>query len=891
MNKFDNNPFIKRVGPSHGGLQCVDVAGLCSGRDKPLPYSLRVVLENTVRSGQSKNRKIISQLVDWSSSSGPLDVALDVSRVIFPDSSGLPALMDFAALRDVLVQKGLDPGVVEPVIPCDLVIDHSLIVDHHGNADAEALNIHREFERNHERYVFFKWAQQAFSNLNVVPPGMGIIHQIHLEYLAKVVAVEGDLAFPEFILGCDSHTPMVNALGVLGWGVGGIDAQSALIGEPYRIRIPGVVGVRFIGRLKEGVTTTDLVLLLTERLRKAGVVGDFVEFTGSALNDLSVPERATLSNMAPEYGATCGYFPIDAMTIEYLKETGRDPAHVKLVEQVTKAVGLFRDLCSPEPEFTRIIDIDLSSVESSIAGPFRPQDRLPLSRVPDAFRELVSRNKNDGGFSELPHKKHGVLAIAAITSCTNTSNPSVMLGAGMLARNAVAKGLRTPEYVKTSLAPGSRVVTAYLESANLINPLEKLGFFNVGYGCTTCSGKSGPINPDLEEQIVSDSLVACAVLSGNRNFEGRIHKSVRANYISSPMLVVAYALAGRIDINFDNEPLGFDKNQQPVFLKDVWPSDEDISECFGGTLDADSYVRNYANIFKGTSNWKKLKTPSGYVFNWSKNSTYIKRPPFFDDDFQSGRGVGKKDVKGARVLCRFGNSFTTDHITPSGEIPVSSQSGAYLLAQGVEPRDFNAYTMRRGNHEVLSRATFANQRVRNLLVKSTLGGVTHYFPENIEMPIYEAAQKYLENSIPVIVFAGRDYGMGSSRDWAAKGQALLGVKIVIAESFERIHRSNLVGMGILPAVFRDNESFDGLGLTGRETYEFEGICAAINHDQDIQVTAIDDQGHETKFLINADLFGIAERNLLLKGGIFPEILDQFLADKSKIPAMPVGEYV
>ena len=877
-----------------GLVSYTDLRPLFSGRADPLPYVLRVVLENLVRNGNASD-EIVESIAHWTPESPEMSVPISVSRVILPDSSGLPALMDLAALRGALVRKGLDAGAVQPKIPVDLVIDHSLLVDRAGSPDAEAFNVRREFERNGERYSFFKWAQQAFDNLRVVPPGMGIIHQVHIERLAKVIATENrngnTVAYPEFILGGDSHTPMVNALGVLGWGVGGIEAEAALLGKPYMIRIPRVVGVRLTGTLREGATTTDLVLKLTQELREIGVVGDFVEFTGPSLDTLTTPERATLANMAPEYGATVGFFPIDARTIDYLRQTGRDDEHIALVETAAKAIGIFRDPDAEEPAFSELIEIDLSGVEPSLAGPRRPQDRIAISDLGVGFRDLLEKSVKEGGFGVAPDQldkrasleidgrqceiRHGSIAVAAITSCTNTSNPSVMIGAGLLAKRAVERGLVPPVHVKTSLAPGSRVVTRYLREAGLLTQLEALGFHVVGYGCTTCSGKSGPLSEAMDRTIEDEGIVAAAVLSGNRNFEGRIHRRVRANYIASPMLVIAYALAGRVDINLEEDPIGQDPSGKPVFLSEIWPSNDEISEAMQGARDPALFKANYETIFDGTDLWQALKSPSGPLFPWPAGSTYLQEPPFFAPERTEDHAPLPDVINEARVLCAFGDSLTTDHIIPSGEIPGDSLAGKYLLAQGVSRDDFNAVTQRRGNHDVMMRATFANIRIKNLLIPDQEGGVTIQFPEGERKTIFEAAEQYRNSNTPIIVLGGKDYGMGSSRDWATKGPALLGVQAVIAESFERIHRSNLIGMGIIPLRFTKGESWRQLGLDGSEAYSFQGLCNGVRKHETVAVEAHRTDGKIIRFDVTVDITAAFEIDYLNKGGIFPTVFHEF----------------
>lgn len=897
---------------SHGGqrLHYVDQSALGRAGLGPLdtlPYCLRVVLENLVRNldGEAVQDSHVRQVASWSPSGDPFVVPMTVSRVILPDSSGLPALMDIAALRAALSREGVPPMVVGPQIPVDVVIDHSLIVERAGGPDAEAYNVRKEFERNAERYGFFKWAQQAFDGLRVVPPGMGIVHQVNIERLAEVIATEqredGVFAFPEFILGGDSHTPMVNALGVLGWGVGGIEAEAALLGQPHMVRIGRVVAVRLKGRLGEGSTTTDLVLHVTQRLREVGVVGEFVEFTGPGLASLSLPERATLANMAPEYGATAGFFAVDDATLEYLRQTGRSEAKVDLVERYCKSAGLFRDPDGPEPRYSETVEIDLSKIEPSVAGPSRPQDRQALSCVQPSFRACLDRPLGEGGFAipasergkrvtieidgEAVELGHGSIVLAAITSCTNTSNPSVMLGAGLLARKAVEAGLSPRRWVKSSLAPGSRVVTRYLERTGLLPFLEKLGFYVVGYGCASCSGKSGSFAEGVTRAIEEDGLVAVAMASSNRNFEGRIHRLVRANYIGSPMLVVAYALAGRIDIDFVREPLGTSAKGRPVYLRDIWPSGAEISALVAETRDPALYRENYAQVFDGTRLWHELVAPTGPYFPWSKDSTYILEPPFYAES-RLRHEPGLPDVLDqARALCVFGDSLTTDHISPAGEIPLDSPAGRYLCERGVPQEAFNAYTQRRGNHEVLVRGTFANVRIKNLMVPESEGGVTVLLPEGTRCAIYDAAAVYSERGTPIIVLAGRDYGMGSSRDWAAKGPALLGIRAVIAASYERIHRANLIGLGILPLCFRPEEDWRTLGLDGTEVFTLRGLVAGVEDGSPIEVSAQSEDGRLTTFSVKAALESPIEVAYLRNGGIFATVYRRLAA---ALPAQASG---
>ncbi len=878
-------------------VDIVDLKEVLGKRRSPLPYCLRVVLENVMRRTGAGPSGLAEELAGWSPQSGALSVPLDVSRVVLPDSSGLPALMDLAAARDAARDAGLDPRTLEPDRTVDLIVDHSLIVDRHGTPDAFDHNIDCEFGRNAERYAFFKWAQQAFARLRVVPPGMGIIHQIHLERLARVVdTIEGPqgrrLAMPEFVLGCDSHTTMVNALGLLAWGVGGIEAEAALLGEPYMAQVSRVVGVRLTNRLRLGVTATDLVLTLTERLRGVGVTDAFLEFHGGGLESLSVPDRATIANMAPEYGATLSYFPIDQRTIDYLAETARPPEHIDLVERYARANGLFSDPAQPVPEYSEIVEVDLGEIEPSIAGPKRPQDRVPLRAAAASFRAALKEPTSRHGFGLSSDAletsatvssggserriSHGALVIAAITSCTNTSNPSLMIGAGLLARNAVARGLATMPGVKTSLAPGSRLVRDYLGRAGLMEPLEALGFHVVGFACTTCSGKSGPIPPEMAKAIADHGLVAAAVLSGNRNFEGRIHPSAAASYLASPPLVVAYAIAGRIDIDFETEPLGTDPDGNAIFLRDIWPDDAEVADHVA-TIHTPAQVENsYSTLRRGTRRWQELPAPSGPLFEWDPASEYIKRPPFFDDDSQP---LGDA-IHGARALCVLGDSTTTDHITPSGNIPPESEAGAYLVRQGVKPEDFNAVTQRRGNHAFMARVTFCNPRLKNLLSGGIEGGWTRMAEDGEPIPVYQAAEAYRAEGTPLIVLAGRDYGMGSSRDWAAKGPKLLGVRAVIAGSFERIHRANLIGVGILPLTTAEGATAGSLGLTGFERFDILGLKAGLTDGSAINVVATTPSGDKIRFTVHADLASPYERDLILGGGLFPRVLRSITARAS-----------
>lgn len=804
-----------------------------------LPMSLKIVLENLLRNedGRIVGRDDLYAMVAWlEGRCGEREIAYYPTRIVMPDSSGIPLLADLAAMRDAMVRLGGDPDRINPMTGVDLVVDHSVIVDVHGRPDALQRNMAIEYQRNTERYAFLRWAQQAFRNLRIIPPGNGIIHQVNIEFLSRVVwsaDVDGEtLAYPDCVLGMDSHTPMVNGLGVLGWGCGGIEAGAAMLGQPVSMRLPEVVGVRLVGKLPEGTTATDLVLTITQRLRAHGVVQKFVEYWGPGVDELALPDRSTLANMAPEYGATVGYFPIDREALDYLHLSGRDPEHIALVEAYAKAQGLWRDADTPEPLYTEVIEIDLGGIEPSLAGPRRPQDRVPLSGVPEslqtALTELLGPDPRavavplDEPDAEL---RHGDLALAAITSCTNTSNPSVMFGAGLLARNAVARGLGVKPWVKTSLAPGSRVVADYLQRSGLQDDLDALGFHLVGFGCTTCMGNSGPLNPAVEQVIDQYNLVLGAVLSGNRNFEGRVHPQCRVNYLASPPLVVAYAIAGTLAIDLSRDPLGEDAEGKPIFLADIWPSAADIRDRVREIITPDLYRMRYRNVFAGDERWQALPVRGGDTFDWSKESWYIRRPPFFADTGPDPEPL--TDIVAARALVMLGDSITTDHISPVGAIPRSSAAGRFLIDNGIEEANFNSYAARRVNHEVMIRGTFANVRLRNELVAGREGGYTRHLPDGEEMTIHEAAVRYAREGVPLVVVAGRDYGAGSSRDWAAKGTRLLGVRAVIAESLERIHRSNLIGMGVLPLQFRPGENRRSLGLDGTETYHIEQLDRRI----------------------------------------------------------------
>ncbi|ADP19305.1 aconitate hydratase 4 [Achromobacter xylosoxidans A8] len=872
----------------------LSAAALVAGRDiAAYPYVIRVLLENLLRHrawGAAVSEEEIGRLWDWREHPGA-DLPLHVARVILPDSSGLPVLQDLAALRDAVAQAGGDAARVDTRIPVDLIVDHSLQVDHWGDAGAVQRNLRREFERNDERYRFLKWAQQAYQGLRVITPGIGIIHQVNLEYLAPVVArqsrPDGDWAYPDFVIGGDSHTPMVNALGVLGWGVGGIDAEAALLGHAYTFPIPEVVGVRLRGAIEAPALTTDAALLITQQLRAAGVVGCMVEFFGPAAEALGVPERATIANMAPEYGATCGFFPIDARTLDYARMTGRGEEQLALIEAYARANSLWREAGAAAPAHSRVIEIDLSAARPSVAGPRRPQDRMDVGDVAADFRRRLNMSLAEGGFgveaatAHPPSRAslgHGSVALAAITSCTNTSNPSVMLAAGLVAQKALALGLTPPVWVKRSLAPGSRAVTRYLESAGLLAPLQAQGFHVIGYGCTTCGGKSGPLDATAADAIAEGGLVAAAVLSGNRNFEGRIHKLLRANYIGSPAMVVLYALAGRIDVDFEHEPLGPGADGVPIYLRDVWPSQEEIAALLPLAADPALFAEVYDPASLDSAIWRDLQAPSGLRFPWDPESQYLVEPPFFKTE--PGRDALadlEASLTRGRVLAAFGDSLTTDHISPSGEIPADTPAGAYLIDKGVTPRDFNTYVARRCNHHVMTRATFANIRIKNAMVPGVEGGVTRHYPSGRRMAVVDAAQAYRAAGEASVILGGKDYGMGSSRDWAAKGSALLGVRAVIAESFERIHRANLVGMGVLPLAFVADEGWRQLGLTGAESLRFENVAKGVLQGEPITVIAEDGE-RRIVFHAYAQVLTHAERKLMAEGGIPASVLNGFLND-------------
>jgi aconitate hydratase len=880
-----------------------------------LPYSLRVLLENVLRheDGDTVTAADVEAIARWVAPAEPSsEIGFKPSRVLLQDFTGVPAIVDLAAMRDAMRALGGDPARIDPLIPAELVIDHSVQVDEFASRFAFARNAELEFERNRERYAFLRWGQTAFASLEVVPPDTGIVHQVNIEYLARVVDARelgGVLqAFPDTLVGTDSHTTMVNGLGVLGWGVGGIEAEAAMLGEPLSMLVPQVVGFRLGGRLPEGATATDLVLTVTEILRRTGVVGKFVEFFGHGLTGLPLADRATIGNMAPEYGATCGFFPVDAETLDYLRLTGRPPERIALVEAYCKEQGLFHDP-DAAPTYTQVVELDLSTVEPSLAGPRRPQDRVPLARARESFLEALpsfgvdagnghdraelgsfpasdpSSDTQPGGLMTQPRSAvpvtldgesfpldHGSVVIAAITSCTNTSNPTVMIAAGLLAKKAVELGLERKPWVKSSLAPGSKVVTDYLEAAGLQEYLDRLGFNLVGYGCTTCIGNSGPLPEPISRGIAEGDLAVCAVLSGNRNFEARVHAEVKANYLASPPLVVAYALAGRMDVDLLAEPLGTG-SAGDVYLRDVWPTPQEVQDTVAACVREDMFRKEYANVYAGDDRWNSLPVPSGDLYAWDAASTYVRRAPYFDG---MGAGPGRvEDVVGARCLVSLGDSVTTDHISPAGSIRPDSPAGRYLIEHGVERKDFNSYGSRRGNHEVMVRGTFANVRLRNRLVPGSEGTWTAHLPSGEEMTIFEAAERYLAEDVPTVVLAGKEYGSGSSRDWAAKGPSLLGVRAVVAESYERIHRSNLVGMGIVPLEFPLGETAESLGLTGRETFSITGLDNG--EAREATVTAARDDGSTTSFVARVRLDTPREREYVRHGGILQYVLRKLAA--------------
>jgi aconitate hydratase len=901
-------------------LDALDKQGIST---KHLPFSLRILLENLLRTEDGRNvtKDEVRALAAWNKNSKPeKEIAFTPSRVLLQDFTGVPAVVDLAAMRDAMKRLGGDPKLINPLQPAELVIDHSVQVDEFGTASAFDMNALLEFQRNKERYAFLRWGQTGFRNLAIVPPDTGIVHQVNLEYLARVVFVHEDggkrTAYPDTLVGTDSHTTMVNGLGVLGWGVGGIEAEAAMLGQPVSMLIPLVVGVKLTGRLREGATATDLVLTITEMLRNHGVVGKFVEYFGPGLQDLPLADRATIANMSPEYGATCGIFPIDKESLRYLKLTGRNDEQITLVEAYAREQGLFHDASTPEAEYSELLSLDLASVEPSLAGPMRPQDRVVLSKAGESFTQAlpslmkpkakaaVAANsgvaakawEQEGGnpaavgvedprveehvpTSVKSSLKHGSVVIAAITSCTNTSNPSVMIAAGLVAKRAVEKGLATPAWVKTSLAPGSKVVRDYLDQAGLTPYLEKLKFNLVGYGCTTCIGNSGPLPAEVSQAIEEKELVVASVLSGNRNFEGRINSEVRANYLMSPPLVVAFALAGKIDIDLRKDPIGNDKEGQPVYLADLWPSQREVEQTMANSITSEMFRKSYAEVYLGDERWRSLPVPTGETYAWEKDSTYIRQAPYFDGMKLKASTI--EDIKAARVLAMLGDSVTTDHISPAGSIKKDSPAGKYLISHAVQPADFNSYGSRRGNHEVMVRGTFANTRLRNKMV-ATEGGFTRHLPDGTEMSIFEASEKYLVEKVPLVILAGKEYGSGSSRDWAAKGPRLLGVRAVIAESYERIHRSNLVGMGILPLQFLPGQNAEALKLTGEEVFEISGIADVVEKFSAGQQITVRVQGGATKQFKAAVRIDTPQEALYYaNGGILQYVLRQLLAGKKQ----------
>jgi aconitate hydratase len=935
MNSFNSKSKL-RVGAKEYEIFRLDAMTNHGCEPARLPYSMRILMENLLRTenGRSVSAEDIRFLSHWQPTAVPdKEIAFTPARVLMQDFTGVPAVVDLAAMRDAMKIMGGDANLINPLQPAELVIDHSVQVDEFATKDAFAVNAKLEFQRNQERYAFLRWGQSAFRNFKAVPPDMGIVHQVNLEYLARVVFANevGGVtqAYPDTVVGTDSHTTMINGLGVLGWGVGGIEAEAAMLGQPVSMLLPQVVGFRLTGSLKEGTTATDLVLTVTEILRKIGVVGKFVEFFGSGLDQLALADRATIANMAPEYGATCGIFPVDAITLDFLRTTGRPKELVELVEAYCKEQGLFRTTSTPDAEYTQVVNLDLSTVEPSVAGPKRPQDRSPLSQAKESFEKAlptligprsakdgakaapkqVSRFEGEGGTTavaledpnspaatkrvseDIFEQMHdGSVVIAAITSCTNTSNPSVMMAAGLLAKKAQEKGLTRKPWVKTSLAPGSRVVTEYYRKAGLIPALESIGFHIIGYGCTTCIGNSGPLPQEVSYAITEKELVAVSVLSGNRNFEGRINSEVRANYLMSPPLVVAYALAGRMDIDITKESLGNGKDGKPVYLKDIWPTQKEVQDTLASSIDSEMFKKNYATIFDGDDEWKKLPVPKGNTYTWDAKSTYIKRAPYFDD--MPAKPLPVKNITGARVLAKLGHSVTTDHISPAGSIKANGPAGKYLQERGVSPSDFNSYGSRRGNHEVMVRGTFANIRLRNRLVPESEGGITKHFPSGEIMSIFDASEKYAAEGVPLIILAGKEYGSGSSRDWAAKGPLLLGVRAVIAESYERIHRSNLVGMGILPLQFLPEEDVESVGLNGDEVFEIVGLPEMLRtkfaSGKQIQVRATCADGTITEFHAQVRIDTPQEILYYEHGGILQYVLRQLLATKPQPETAKVG---
>ena len=871
------------------------------GEISRLPFSIKVLLEAALRQydGKSVTQEHIEQLASWTRNESRKEIGFKPARIVLQDFTGVPAVVDLAALRSAMSRVGGNPERINPLIPVDLVIDHSVMVDRAGTADALEYNMDLEFKRNEERYRLLRWAAESLDNFQAVPPATGIVHQVNLEYLARVAQTREEdgetVVFPDSLVGTDSHTTMINGLGVVGWGVGGIEAEACMLGQPLYFITPEVIGFKLTGQLPEGATATDLALTVTEMLRKKGVVGKFVEFYGPGLSNLNLADRATVANMAPEYGATVGFFPVDEESLNYLRTTGRDESLIQLVKVYYQAQGLFRTDDTPDPVFSDTVELDLSTVVPSLSGPRRPQDRIELNKMKEAWNETLRKPIDESGFGLSEEEisksvqvsredksfnlKQGSVVIAAITSCTNTSNPSVMVGAGLVAKKAVEKGLDVPAYVKSSLTPGSKVVTEYLAQADLLEPLAQLGFTIAGYGCATCIGNSGPLADDVSKAIEENDLTVASVLSGNRNFEGRIHPLVKANYLASPPLVVAYALAGTVNIDFETEPIGYGKDGQPVYLKDIWPTSQEISQVMSEAISAEQFRKQYSKVFDANERWNQLPTPKGVLYDWDENSTYIQEPPFFVDMSVEAEEISP--IENARVLALLGDSVTTDHISPAGSIAPNSPAGKYLQEHGVQIKDFNSYGSRRGNDRVMTRGTFANIRIRNQMVPGSEGGVTEHVPSGEVMPIYDAAMKYKEENTPLIVIAGKEYGTGSSRDWAAKGTNLLGVKAVIAESFERIHRSNLVGMGVLPLQFQEGQSWKSLNLTGKETFDILGLNDDIKPGQSLTVRATKPDGDTIEFEVTVRLDSVVDVEYYKNGGILQTVLRQILKDSQE----------
>lgn len=883
---------------SYFSLKALEEQGLAD--ISRLPYSIKVLLEAAVRQfdGHAITEEHVKQIAGAEGSDNSKEIPFIPARIVLQDFTGVPVVVDLAAMRDTTKRAGGDPKRINPLVPVDLVIDHSVMVDAFGSKDAAEINVDVEFKRNEERYRFLRWAQTAFNNFRAVPPATGIIHQVNLEYLASVAAtkeIDGEtFVYPDSLVGTDSHTTMINGLGIVGFGVGGIEAEAGMLGQPLYFVKPEVIGFKLTGTLPEGSTATDLALTVTQILRKKGVVGKFVEYYGPGVSSMSLADRAVVANMSPEYGATVGFFPVDDETLNYLRLTGRSEEQIALVEAYYKAQGMFHTEGSPDPVFSDTLELDLSTVVPSLAGPKRPQDRVELSAMKEAYNTIARTPVEKGGFGLSDAKlaesvkleyadgqtaalKNGAVVIASITSCTNTSNPSVMLAAGLVAKKAVERGLAKPAYVKSSLTPGSQVVTEYLQKADLLDSLEALGFHVTGYGCATCIGNSGPLPEEVGKAIADSDLTVAAVLSGNRNFEGRVHAQVKANYLASPPLVVAYALAGTVDIDLTKDPIGYGKNNEPVYLKDIWPTSREIQEASLTAVNPEVYREKYKDVFRANERWNKIAVPEGELYEWDTNSTYIQEPPFFADLGSEPGDIA--DIRGAKTLALLGDSVTTDHISPAGNIKADSPAGKYLIEHGVKREDFNSYGSRRGNHEVMMRGTFANIRIRNQVAPGTEGGVTTYLPTGEVTSIYDASMKYQENNIPLVVIAGKEYGTGSSRDWAAKGTFLLGVKAVIAESFERIHRSNLVGMGVLPLQFAGGESWKSLGITGTETFDITGLSNDIQPGQTIKVTATRQDGSSFQFDAIVRLDSAVDVDYYRNSGILQTVLRQIISGK------------